>query len=118
MVDRVHLTPPWQVVQLKPGMTRPTCLNNCRPRMAAALAAETGARLGNTLAAIHNAMASCRASRPELLTGRKLVTGGGVLTWSPRRATDRLPRLCQAPLGVPGGPATDPLTLVDNSKTA
>src|SRR5439155_25863997 len=71
--------------------------------------AETGARLERTPFRQKRAMASCRASRPDVCTGKKLVTLGGVDTLSPCRAIDKLPRVAQEPLGVPGGPAVGPL---------
>src|SRR5262245_38809269 len=64
----------------------------------------TGARAERTLRAVHSEMESWRESRPALRTGRKLVTPGGELVPRPRRATDRLPRFTQAPVGVPGLP--------------
>src|SRR5262245_31233668 len=109
MVERVHLRPPWQVAQLKLGMTRPSWPNSCRPRWAAGSVSGTGAWLVRTFLAIQTAIASWRASRPALLAGRKLVTPGGFDRPSPRRATDRLPRVTQSPLGVPAGPGVGPL---------
>src|SRR5262245_11091748 len=103
-MDRVHLGPPWQVAQLKPGWTSPTVPNRVRPAIAPGSVGGTGARAERTLRAIQMEMESWRESRPLLLLGRKLVTPGGKFTPRPRRARDRLPRVTQAPLGVPGGP--------------
>src|SRR5918911_364394 len=102
-MERVNLGPPWQVAQLKPGWTKPTVLKSVCPAWAPGSLAGTGA-LAERMVATKAAIASSRASRPVLAKGKKFVTPGGVESCSPLRATDRLPRWTQEPVGVPGFP--------------